>query len=126
MVRLPGRGAAAPLSPTVRCVLEAAVGVFTVDGAGSLRSRPEVQPAARAEPGECGRMSRNPPDAVAAFIIVICLFMDSASIQGGHSTEHTAGGRVRKQKHPVVRLDYFHSYTFFACVDQTFFLITEI
>lgn len=57
VVGLPGGGAAAPLSVTGGCVLEAPVGVCAVDGCGSLRPCPEVLPAARTEPGECSHMS---------------------------------------------------------------------
>lgn len=57
VVGLPGGGAAAPLSVTGGCVLEAPVGVCAVDGCGSLRPCPEVLPAARTEPGERSHMS---------------------------------------------------------------------
>lgn len=52
MVGVPGGGAAAPLSVSHRCVLEAPVGVFAVDSPGRLCPCPEVLPEARTEPGE--------------------------------------------------------------------------
>ena len=105
MVSLPSGGAA-------RCGLEAAAGVFPVDGAGRLCSGPEVLPAARTPPGERGL---EPGLTSSCILMLSCLFRNFALIQGGGTAEEPGGGGDGKQKHPefMVRRCYCHSYNLF-------------
>lgn len=96
VVDLPAGGAASLLCVPGGGVLQAAVGVSAVRGAGGLFAGPEAPPGAPAEPGERSFSTSHPCSAPAGFSA------DSASIQQEtKSKQHQEAVHLSRNNHNV-------------------------